>query len=54
MIPDMTTLDLTTYQVLSFDCYGTLVDWEAGISAVLAPWAAEQGLAVGAGELLLA
>ena len=23
------------YQWLSFDCYGTLVDWESGISA---PW----------------
>ena len=23
-------LDLTTYKALSFDCYGTLIDWEAG------------------------
>jgi 2-haloacid dehalogenase len=37
-------LDLTTYQALSFDCYGTLIDWETGIAAVLAPWAREQGL----------
>ena len=28
-------LDLTTYKALSFDCYGTLIDWEAGIAAVL-------------------
>ncbi len=36
-------LDLTTFRVLSFDCYGTLIDWEAGIAGVLAPWAREQG-----------
>ena len=40
----MTDLDLTTYKALSFDCYGTLIDWEAGIAAVLAPWAREQGV----------
>ena len=39
-----TDLDLTTFKALSFDCYGTLIDWEAGIAAVLAPWAREQGL----------
>lgn len=33
------TLDLTQYEALSFDCYGTLIDWEAGIAAVLGPWA---------------
>ena len=27
--------------VLSFDCYGTIVDWERGILDVLRPWAAE-------------
>ena len=30
-------IDLTTFKALSFDCYGTLIDWEAGIAAVLAP-----------------
>ena len=48
------TLDLTTYEALSFDCYGTLIDWEAGIAAVLGPWAREQGLEVSDEELLLA
>jgi 2-haloacid dehalogenase len=47
-------LDLTRYKVLSFDCYGTLIDWEAGIAAILGPWAREQGLDVGDEELLLA
>ena len=47
-------LDLTRFEVLSFDCYGTLIDWEAGIAAVLSPWAAEQGLALDADALLAA
>ncbi|MBP2471574.1 putative hydrolase of the HAD superfamily [Crossiella equi] len=47
-------VDLTRYDALSFDCYGTLIDWETGIAAVLAPWAREHGLAVGEEELLLA
>lgn len=31
----MAELDLTRFDVLTFDCYGTLVDWEAGILAAL-------------------
>jgi putative hydrolase of the HAD superfamily len=50
----MSDLDLTAFRALSFDCYGTLIDWEAGIAAVLAPWAREQGLELGGEELLLA
>jgi 2-haloacid dehalogenase len=50
----MTDRDLTRYKALSFDCYGTLIDWEAGLAAVLAPWAREQGLALADEELLLA
>src|SRR5919107_1703775 len=49
-----TDLDLTTFKALSFDCYGTLIDWEAGLGAVLVPWAREQGLDVSVEELLLA
>jgi 2-haloacid dehalogenase len=49
-----TDLDLTEYKALSFDCYGTLIDWETGIAAVLAPWAREQGLDLSDEELLLA
>ena len=37
-------MDLTRYRALSFDCYGTLIDWEAGIAAVLGPWARAAGL----------
>jgi putative hydrolase of the HAD superfamily len=46
--------DLTRFKALSFDCYGTLIDWEAGIAAVLSPWAHEQGLDLTDEELLLA
>ncbi|OGO58672.1 MAG: haloacid dehalogenase, type II [Chloroflexi bacterium RBG_16_72_14] len=31
----MTTLDFGRFDVLTFDCYGTLIDWEAGILAGL-------------------
>jgi 2-haloalkanoic acid dehalogenase type II len=37
---------LTDFAALSFDCYGTLIDWETGILATLRPWAARHGLAV--------
>ncbi|MGH9500966.1 MAG: haloacid dehalogenase type II [Terriglobales bacterium] len=30
-------LDLSRFSVLSFDCYGTLIDWEAGIFSALRP-----------------
>lgn len=49
-----TDMDLTRFKALSFDCYGTLIDWEAGIAAVLAPWAREQGLELSNEDLLLA
>ena len=29
------TLDFNRFEILTFDCYGTLVDWEAGILPVL-------------------
>ena len=30
-------IDFSKYEVLSFDCYGTLIDWETGIIAALRP-----------------
>ena len=30
-------MKLTDYKVLTFDCYGTLIDWEAGIHTALQP-----------------
>lgn len=46
-------MDLADYEALSFDCYGTLIDWETGILDVLGPWARERGLDVQSEQLLL-
>jgi 2-haloacid dehalogenase len=35
MIRSMTDLDFGAFDALTFDCYGTLIDWEAGILAGL-------------------
>ncbi|QEX24523.1 haloacid dehalogenase [Hypericibacter adhaerens] len=43
---------LTDFEVLTFDCYGTLIDWESGILAALAPWRKRAGIALG-NEVLL-
>jgi putative hydrolase of the HAD superfamily len=45
-------VQLTDFEALSFDCYGTLIDWEAGLSAVLVPWARAHGLDVTEEQLL--
>jgi 2-haloacid dehalogenase len=48
----VTDLDATAFDALTFDCYGTLIDWEAGILAGLRPALARHGLAPGDDELL--
>jgi 2-haloacid dehalogenase len=35
--PKMAGLDLDRFEALTFDCYGTLIDWETGILAALRP-----------------
>ncbi len=40
------------YQALSFDCYGTLIDWERGIAEWLGAWARLNGLDVPEEELV--
>ena len=47
-------MKLVDFEALSFDCYGTLIDWEAGLSAVLVPWARERGLDLTEEQLLTA
>ncbi len=47
-------MELRDYQALSFDCYGTLIDWESGILATLEPWAKQRGLGLDPEALLLA
>jgi 2-haloacid dehalogenase len=43
---------LSAFQVLTFDCYGTLIDWETGIYRALAPWLEGHGVRVARDELL--
>jgi len=40
------------FRVLTFDCYGTLIDWETGILAVLRPWMKRAGISVSDAEIL--
>jgi 2-haloacid dehalogenase len=42
------------FRVLTFDCYGTLVDWETGILSVLRPWAVRSGITADDAQLLAA
>ncbi len=43
---------ITQFNTLTFDCYGTLIDWERGILAELAPWAAKHDLQIESNALL--
>jgi 2-haloacid dehalogenase len=52
VVPAERNVKLTEFGALSFDCYGTLIDWETGISAFLTSWAAKQGRHVDKEELL--
>lgn len=45
---------LTDFRVLTFDCYGTLIDWERGILAELRPWLDRHGRPDIADDALLA
>ncbi len=47
-------MKLTGFEAMSFDCYGTLIDWESGIAAVLNPWAKAGGLELDDEQLLMA
>jgi 2-haloacid dehalogenase len=48
----MSGLDFRRFEVLSFDCYGTLIDWETGILRALRPILAAHGVEAGDEELL--
>ncbi len=37
-------MQLTDFKAPSFDCYGTLLDWESGIVAVLQGLVAQSGI----------
>ena len=41
-----------SFQAITFDCYGTLIDWESGILRVLRPLLAEHGKPMNPNEIL--
>ncbi|RDD61753.1 HAD-IA family hydrolase [Ferruginivarius sediminum] len=45
---------LSEFDALTFDVYGTLIDWETGIAEALTPWAESAGLAVTRADLVAA
>lgn len=47
-------MKLTDFDALTFDCYGTLIDWETGIGNALAPLAARAGRDIDAEERVAA
>ncbi len=47
-------MDFRIAKAFTFDCYGTLIDWEFGIGAVLQEWAKSQHLTVRVEPLLAA
>jgi 2-haloacid dehalogenase len=48
----MSDFDFDRFDALTFDCYGTLIDWERGILNALQPVLAPRGVDVGEEELL--
>ena len=45
-------LDFNRYEWLSFDCYGTLVGWETGISAAVSAVLESRGMGMSRTEIL--
>jgi len=45
-------LDYTRFEALTFDCYGTLIDWETGLLAAFRPVLAAHGVAADDEDLL--
>jgi 2-haloacid dehalogenase len=48
----MSDFDFDRFDALTFDCYGTLIDWERGILNALQPVLAPRGVEMGEEELL--
>jgi 2-haloacid dehalogenase len=48
------TIDFDAFDVLTFDCYGTLIDWEAGLLAALRPILTAHGVDAGDEPILAA
>lgn len=46
--------DFSKFKAMSFDCYGTLIDWEAGLLDALRPWIKAEGVPFSDDEILAA
>ncbi len=45
-------LDFTRFEIITFDCYGTLIDWETGILSALRPILSAHGVKTDDAKLL--
>ena len=45
-------LEFNRFEWVSFDCYGTLVDWETGISGAVGEVLEPRGIGMSRGEIL--
>jgi 2-haloacid dehalogenase len=45
-------IDFESFEVLTFDCYGTIIDWERGILSTLGPILAAHGVSASEPEIL--
>ncbi len=48
----MATLDYGAFEALTFDCYGTLIDWETGLIGAFAPILGAHGLELDSEDVL--
>ncbi len=46
------SLDSSSIRLITFDCYGTLIDWETGMLAAMRPLFRRDGLEIGDAQLL--
>jgi 2-haloacid dehalogenase len=47
-----TPMSFSSIRIITFDCYGTLIDWETGILSVLRPVLLSHGIQLQAAEIL--
>lgn len=52
LMADRLTLDFSRFRVVTFDCYGTLIDWETGILGALRPILSGHGAQLEDAEIL--
>lgn len=50
--PENEIMDFSRFDTLTFDCYGTIIDWESGLLTALGPLLTRHGVRFDADELL--